>query len=307
MRANVALNEECLEAFDVLAANGVDVPITDAPITAVFRTTEETERMLTELRELEKAGQTMHVTALSGEALREQVPLASPAVTAGLNINAQRFVDPQRFVEALGRSVVVRGATIHRLEIRDILTSGSGVAVYPRNGKPLTADAAVSATGARLSRLADRWLRVPVQAGHGYSFTVPVDRPIPTPIYLPDARVACTPYKGAIRVSGTMEFRHLPERVIPERVETIVASAGPLLDGARWAERSNVWVGAYPVTPDGRALIGEVSPGVYVAGGHGMWGLAHGPITGRLLAEQITTGKQPQALREFDPLRRSGR
>ena len=54
----------------------------------------------------------MYVTALSGEALREQVPLASPAVTAGLNINAQRFVDPRRFVEALGRSVVDRGATM---------------------------------------------------------------------------------------------------------------------------------------------------------------------------------------------------
>lgn len=44
-----------------------------------------------------------------------------------------------------------------------------------------------------------------------------------------------------------------------------------------------------------------------MAGGHGMWGLAHGPVTGRLLAEQITTGKQPEALREFDPLHRSGR
>ena len=75
----------------------------------------------------------------------------------------------------------------------------------------------------------------------------------------------------------------------------------------RWAERSDIWVGPRPVTPDGRALIGEMSRGVYVAGGHGMWGLAHGPVTGRLLAEQITTGKQPEALREFDPLRRTGR
>ncbi|MFZ1163078.1 NAD(P)/FAD-dependent oxidoreductase [Mycobacterium sp.] len=307
MRANVALNEDCIEAFDVMIANGVDAPVTDAPITAVFRTTDELERMMTELRELEKAGQTMYVTALSGEALREQVPLASQAVTAGLNINAQRFVDPRRFVEALGRSVVVRGASIHRLEIRDILTSGSGVAVHSRNGKPLTADAAVIATGARLSQLAGRFLRVPVQPGHGYSFTVPVERPIPGPIYLPDARVACTPYKGAVRVSGTTEFRHPHHRVIPERVEAIVAAAGLLLDGARWAERSNLWAGAYPVTPDGRALIGEVSPGVYVAGGQGMWGLAHGPVTGRLLAEQITTGKQPEALRDCDPLRRSGR
>ncbi|MGH3637319.1 MAG: NAD(P)/FAD-dependent oxidoreductase [Mycobacterium sp.] len=307
MRANLPLNEECIEAFDVLIANGVDAPVTDAPITAVFRTTEAAERMLWQLRQLENAGHTMYVTGLSGEALREQVPLASPAVTAGLNINAQRFVDPRRFVEALGRSVVDRGATMRRLEIGDVLSSGSGVAVYPRRGKPLTADAAVIATGARLSQLAGGWLRVPVQAGHGYSFTVPVDRPISSPIFLPDVGVACTPYKGAMRVSGTMEFRHPHNRVIPERVEAIVASASPLLDGARWAERSNEWVGAHPVTPDGRPLIGEVSPGVYVAGGHGKWGLAHGPVTGRLLAEQITTGKQPQALAEFDPLRRSGR
>lgn len=63
------------------------------------------------------------------------------------------------------------------------------------------------------------------------------------------------------------------------------------------------WVGSRPVTTDGRPLIGEVKPGVYVAGGHGMWGMAHGPITGRLLAEQITTGKQPAASRAVDPLR----
>jgi D-amino-acid dehydrogenase len=75
----------------------------------------------------------------------------------------------------------------------------------------------------------------------------------------------------------------------------------------RWDARSDIWVGPRPVTPDGRPVIGETSPGVYVAGGHGMWGLAHGPVTGRLLTEHITTGKQPESLREFDPLRRVGR
>ena len=37
--------------------------------------------------------------------------------------------------------------------------------------------------------------------------------------------------------------------VIPERVEAIVASASPLLDGVRWAERSDIWVGAAPGHP----------------------------------------------------------
>ena len=83
VRANVPLNEEAIEAYDVLVANGVDAPVTDAPITALFRTTEDAEHMMRELRALEDAGQTMSVTALSGEALREQVPLASPAITAG--------------------------------------------------------------------------------------------------------------------------------------------------------------------------------------------------------------------------------
>lgn len=307
MGANVALNEDCIEAFDVLTANGVDAPVTDAPITALFRTTEEAERMLWQLGQLEKAGQTIYVTGLSGEALREQVPLASPAVTAGLDINAQRFVDSRRFVEALGRSVVDRGAVIRQLDIRNVFSSDSGVTVQPRRGAPLAADAVVIATGAHLSQLAGSCLRVPVHAGHGYSFTVPVERPIPSPICLPQVRVACTPYKGAVRVSGTIVFGDPRNRAIPERLEALVAAASPLLDGVHWAERSDVWVGAHAVTPDGRALIGEASPGVYVAGGHGMWGFAHGPVTGRLLAEQITTGKQPEALAEFDPLRRSGR
>ncbi|MDV3136396.1 FAD-dependent oxidoreductase [Mycobacterium sp. 29Ha] len=307
VRANVPLNEEAIEAFDVLVANGVDAPMTDAPITALFRNTEHAERMLRDLRQLENAGQTLSVTGLAGEALREQAPLASPKITAALNINGQRFIDPGRFVQALGRAVVDRGATMRTLEVSDVLSASTGVQVYPRSGKWLTADAAVIATGAWLPQLADNRIRVPVQAGRGYSFTVPVDRPIPGPIYLPDVRVACTPYHGALRVSGAMEFRDPHEPAVPERVGALVASASPLLEGVRWAERSDIWVGPRPVTPDGRALIGEISRDVFVAGGHGMWGLAHGPITGRLLAEQITTGKQPEALRAFDPLRRTGR
>ncbi|GFG54244.1 amino acid dehydrogenase [Mycolicibacterium agri] len=306
VRANVPLNEECIEAFDVLVANGVDAPVTDGPITALFRTTNDAEHLLAELRELGNAGQHVDVTGLSGEALREQVPLASSAIKAGVSVNGQRYIDPGRFVHALGDAVVERGATIGKQEVRQVDNSDSGVTVYPFHGDPLTADAVVIATGAWLPRLAPK-LRVPIKAGRGYSFTVPVDRPIPGPIYLPDVRVACTPYNGGLRVAGTMEFRDPHYPVVSERIGAIITSTAPLLDGVRWDERTDVWVGPRPVTPDGRPLIGELSRNMYVAGGHGMWGLTHGPVTGRLLAEQITTGKQPDLLREFNPLRRTGR
>ena len=208
MRANVPLNEEGIEAFDVLVANGVDAPVTDAPITALFRsTTRRPSAMRAELRALENAGQTLSVTAdWPVRRCANKCRWQHRRSPAALNINGQRFVDPGRFVHALGQAVVERGATMRTLNASSMCSSGSGVVRTARRAG-LTADAAVIATGAWLSRLAGSWVRVPVQAGRGYSFTVPVDRPIPGPIYLPDVRVACTPYQGAMRVSGTMEFR----------------------------------------------------------------------------------------------------
>lgn len=303
-RAGVALNQECFEAYEALVSNGVDAPITAAPITALFHNSQQAEHLLDELQRLADAGQPVSTTEITGATLREQVPLASSNVTVGVRIDGQRFVDPGRFVQALGRSVVERGAELHTEDVVYVRSGGNGVIVQPAEGPALTADVAVIATGAWLPRLVRRWVRVPVQSGRGYSFTVPVERPVFGPIYLPDARVACTPLKGKLRVTSMMEFRRPDAPASAAVVDAICDSARPYLDGVQWVERDEIWVGPRPLSPDGRPLVGPVSAnGVYVAGGHGMWGMKQGPATGRLLAEQITTGNQPEALREFDPTR----
>jgi D-amino-acid dehydrogenase len=305
VQANLPLNDEAVEAYDVLTANGVAAATVDAPITAAFESAKQAAGLLRELDRMNAEGQHVEHAVLTGDELRELVPLAGPALTAGVRVDGQRYVDPGAFVQALGRAVVARGATVHTFDVADLRTGPDGVTVCRATGGALSADVAVLATGAWLSPLAKRWgARVPVRAGRGYSFTVPVDRPVPGPVYLPAARVACTPYQDGLRVAGTMEFRPPDAQGAPARIASIVASVRPLLDGVRWDDRRDVWVGSRPVTPDGRPLVGALrAPGVYVAGGHGMWGLAHGPVTGRLLAEQITTGKQPAALRALDPLR----
>lgn len=304
VRANLALSNTCVEAYQELVAGGVDAPINEAPITALFRTGRDAEHHLQELGRFADAGQPVSVTELTGAALREQVPLASGAAAVGVRVEGQRFVDAGRFVQALGRAVVERGAGLHTVEVVGVRPARAGVSVLPRSGPVLTADVAVIAAGAWLPRLAGRRVRVPVQAGRGYSFTVPVDRPVPCPIHLPDARVACTPLTDRLRVTGTMELADPDLPASEARADAIADSARPYLDGVRWQERSEVWVGPRPLSPDGRPLVGQVDgAGIYVAGGHGMWGMSHGPATGRLLAEQIATGKQPAALREFDPTR----
>ncbi|MDQ2874903.1 MAG: FAD-dependent oxidoreductase, partial [Actinomycetota bacterium] len=64
------------------------------------------------------------------------------------------------------------------------------------------------------------------------------------------------------------------------------------------------WVGARPCTPDGLPVIGAArAPRVFVAGGHGMWGITLGPATGQLLARSVATGRPVPELAPFSPLR----
>lgn len=306
VRANLAFNEECLEAFDYLTSNGVEAPTIEAPITAAFETERQAAALLHELKRINESGMRIEYAALTGDELRSRVPQISTQVRAGVRLDGQRYVDPGRFTHALAESVTARGGTIRSgFEVTEIRPALNGILVRSTGDETIKADVVVVATGAWLNRLGkELGVRVPVRAGRGYSFTVPTDKPVPGPIYLPAVRVACTPYQGKLRVAGTMEFRGPDDPLVQRRIDAIIKSARPLLTGVDWNGITDMWVGPRPVSPDGRPLVGATRvPGVFVAGGHGMWGLTHGPVTGRTLAEQIVTGKQPAALWDFDPTR----
>lgn len=304
MRAFVPVNSECLEAYDALAAGGVAAPTHRAPITAAFEKAEQVTDLRREFELIRQSGQPLDVSEPSTSDI--DVPQLSSRIQAVLRLEGQRYVDPGEFVRVLARAVESRGGEIRTGFSASGLVRGDGqVIVKSERGERVSAEAAVVATGAWLDRLTGPLgVRTAVRAGRGYSFTVPTERPVPGPIYLPAARVACTPYQGGLRVAGTMEFRSADAPIDTDRIEAIVRSVRPLLTGVNWEGRHDEWVGGRPVTPDGLPLIGASRmPGAFVAGGHGMWGLTLGPLTGRLLAEQIASGKQPSSLRPFDPLR----
>ena len=101
-----------------------------------------------------------------------------------------------------------------------------------------------------------------------------------------------------------MEFRAPDAALDQRRIDAIVNATRPLLSGVDLDERRDEWVGSRPCTADGLPLIGRTNaPAVFVAGGHGMWGIALGPLTGKLLAHRIASGITPPELLAFDPLR----
>ncbi len=302
------LNDLSLESFDLLERGGVPADTRDAgSFLAAYRTEAERKTLLEEIQHIHAAGQDVEFEALTGDQARTIEPHLSEEIGAAILLRDQRFVDPGRYVHAIADSVsdrggkIIDGATVSRLQ--DI---GSGVVVTTAEGSVEQFDMAVVATGAWLGELARPFgVRNVVQAGRGYSFSVAIDRVPESPVYLPAQRVACTPIGDRLRIAGMMEFREPDAPLDRRRVQAIADAARPLLNGIDLADRQDEWVGSRPCTVDGLPLIGATgSPRVCVAGGHGMWGITHGPVTGRLLAQMMVTGTPTEHLRPFDPLRR---
>ncbi|HEY9409907.1 MAG TPA: FAD-binding oxidoreductase [Jiangellaceae bacterium] len=307
MAVFASVNGDALLAYDLLAAGGVAAPTKVAdPFLVGFPTERERAPFVEEMHHVVHAGVPVDFEAISGAAAREIEPALGSGVGAAVRLAGQRYIDPGTYVNSLADSVIGRGGkildgtTVH--DVRDL--GNSGVVVDTSSGE-LRADTVVLATGTWLNQLARPYgVRRVVQAGRGYSFSVPMEKVPSNPVYFPDVRVACTPLGDRLRVAGMMEFRRPEARLDPRRIRAIIEAARPRLQGARWGERTHEWVGSRPCTADGLPLAGVTrSPRVHVAGGHGMWGIALGPLTGRYVAEGVVTGQVPAVMKAFDPLR----
>jgi D-amino-acid dehydrogenase len=306
MSAYRPLNEAAIAAYDAQRDAGVTAPCEPADIVAAFTRADQAHGTFAELQGVVGGGQPVDIDVLTGEQARALEPHLSAAVRFGVLIRGQRYLNPAGYVTALAENVRARGGKIvEGTPITSVARRG-GTVVARTAGGDLDADAIVLSTGAWLSTLAAaHGVAVPVHAGRGYSFTVPVATPLTHPVHFPATRAAITPAGDRVRVVGIMEFAGPDAPLAQARINSVVNAVRPLVTGFGWDGRASDWVGPRPLTTDGVPLAGRTATdGIYVAGGHGMWGITLGPVTGRLLAEQIVTGRTPAALVPLNPQRR---
>jgi D-amino-acid dehydrogenase len=136
-------------------------------------------------------------------------------------------------------------------------------------------------------------IRIPMQAGKGYSLTMedPVTLPRRCAI-LSEARVAVTPMGGSLRFAGTLEFSGIDERIDAARVRGIVNAVAAYYPDFTPAQlgRAAVRSGLRPCSPDGLPYVGRVSryANLSLATGHAMMGISLGPVTGKLMGEMLS-------------------
>ncbi|KRF16576.1 amino acid dehydrogenase [Nocardioides sp. Soil797] len=310
-RANAGALEAYAELTDHDGVGRVEEPTLAAePFLAGFVSEADRTVLEEEFRHVAQTGGLTDYELLDNEHLHAMEPALGSDVTHGIRINNQRYLNPGRFVNALADAVRARGGeVIDGYRVDTVSQRGRRTLVAGKGHDPIVADNVVLANGSWIGRLArPHGVRRVVQAGRGYSFTVHPDQ-VPTgPVYFPTQRVACTPLgkpEEGLRVAGMMEFRSPDEPLDERRVQAIVDAATPMFTGVDWSQRRDEWVGSRPCTTDGLPLVGATrSDRVFVAGGHGMWGVALGPLTGKLLAARMVGAPtDDELLTAFDPLR----
>lgn len=204
-------------------------------------------------------------------------------------------LDPRRLMAALTAAVQQHGGDIRWCsEVTGWRTEGESIAAARTAGGDIEGDAFVIAGGAWSPGLVrPLGLRLPLQAGKGYSLTLPRPRSLPRLCsILAEARVAVTPMGKELRFAGTMEVTGLDRSISQPRVEGILRSIPRYFPEFRQEDFGGVpvWSGLRPCSPDGLPYVGRFArwPNLLAATGHAMMGVSLAPVTGSLVASLLS-------------------
>lgn len=218
-------------------------------------------------------------------------------------------LDPAKFLASLRTAATALGTKfVHGAEVEGWRHRGGKIdAVLTAKGD-FSADEYVLAGGSWSSTLVrDLGIRLPMQAGKGYSLTMAQPKELPEICaILTEARVAVTPLPGGrLRFGGTMEIAGLNESVTQRRVRGIVKSVARYYPAFSAGDFDGIqpWRGLRPCSPDGLPYVGRFSAwqNLTAATGHAMMGLSLAPVTGQIVSQTLA-GESPQFdLRQLSP------
>lgn len=242
---------------------------------------------------------------LSKTALNALEPEIKPEVAGAVYYPGDAHLYPDAFMQQLREYLIGAGVEIlAETTVLDFEFQNKRIThlKLSRNAQEqrLPVDELLLATGAWSQHLGRALrLNLPIQAGKGYSFTLPQreGQRLRFPTILAEARVAITPMAGQfIRFGGTMEIGGLNDTINLNRVRGIVKAIPKYFNGyaVEMPKAPNIWHGLRPCSPDGLPYIGRSRQhdNLCIATGHAMMGLSLAPATGKLISE-VMTGQTP--------------
>ncbi len=240
----------------------------------------------------------MPAEVLNARQVAELEPKVRMDIAGAVYFPKDCHLSPERFLASLTRQLERAGVQfVWEAEVTGWRVRGDRMDAVRTTRGDFVADEYVVCGGAWSPiLLRSLGLHLPMQAGKGYSLTLPNPRQLPMLCaILTEARVAVTPMGSALRFGGTMEIAGLDERINARRVQSIIRAVPRYYPDFTPDDFRGIrpWCGLRPCSPDGLPYVGRFSQYVNlsIATGHAMMGLSLGPITGKLMAELLSEEK----------------
>lgn len=261
-----------------------------------------TQHMLDEEAAAAEKAQKLGIPAevLDSRECRRRDPGITMDVAGSIYYPKDCHLTPERLLSELKRELRSRGVEFSwNNPIHTWRCHGSKIVAAASTQGAFEGDFFVLAAGAWSPAIGrDLGLRLPMQAGKGYSLTLTSPPQLPQICsILTEARIAVTPMGSSLRIGGTMEISGMDSTIDPRRVQGIikaVPSYYPELTSEHFVG-VKPWAGLRPCSPDGLPYlgIGRRFHNLAVAAGHAMMGLSLGPVTGEIVAD-LVSGERPR-------------
>ncbi len=199
---------------------------------------------------------------LNAQAMAKLDPEVDMDILGAVYFPKDCHLSPERFVAAQENRFVQAGGTIRNAcKVVGFRSNGDRIAAVKTDQGEIEGDEFVLSGGAWSTDLAKPLgIRIPLQAGKGYSVTLQNPKQLPKLCSIfTEARVAVTPMGSSLRFGGTMEIAGLNSKISTRRVDGIIRSVPKYFP--RFSEQDfqsiQPWYGLRPCSPDGLPYLGR--------------------------------------------------
>lgn len=301
----VALNARTAQLFDELRDQGVEFEMHDTGLILVARTGKGLDHIRSLFAALAEVGHKGVTEECDSDELHAREPALAADVVGGIHALGERHVRPESLVSGLKEAATKAGVRIlEQSEVTRLARSNGRWALSNGDAEHLSRRVVIAAGSWSRGLLHQLRINLRLEGAKGYSITAKGTGRAPAhSLYLTEAKVGFTPFHDASRLSGTLELGSLDSKLRRRRLDAIVASSSVYLDDWSPSSPTVEWAGVRPLAPDGLPLIGALpgQEGLFVATGHGMFGVTLAPGTASALTPLVLEDRMVPELEPFRP------
>lgn len=244
---------------------------------------------------------------LTADELQQLEPSLKPIYKSGYLLSGAASVNnPGALITEYAQQFVADGGNLVNAEINAIDIKGDRIICHTQSN-PIESDQLLVAAGPwsnDILQLLNYAVPLGVERGYHAHYQLQNGASLGRSVFDVHAGFIMSPMEMGLRITTGVDLDHRDAKPNHAQLKQVLPSIKEAIDLGGQTD-DPIWQGNRPTLPDSKPVIGKAPNhnNVWMAFGHQHIGLMTGPITGKLIAEQISDEKSDIDLTPFNPAR----